>query len=752
MRRAAYIIIVMTLMLFILSTPLSSGDNGPPEWGNWVIDEDTTVTGETIVVHGDVIVKNGSSLTLDNCVLMIDSKVPGHNGIEVEAGGELYVYNTTITAYQSYQYYKFDVSGKLRIESSDISNLGSFMTWGLFLKKTDNAMIKDSQIHGSGTYCNGITLQDSTAFIESTSIYNTYIGIHCWGTSNATIKYNHIWSNNIGMGITENATVWVEGSDISDNINRGIGTDQHSKVYLTDNTIKSNGRMGVWCFGDSTVDLINNVISNQDRGIQYSDRSHGKVINNIIGSNTVNGIEYGDNATGEIFGNIISSNGYGGIVCFQNAAVNISTNTISYNEKRGIELNDRSTVSIVSNSINMNKDIGIACSESSEMKIVDNIIANNDNYGIFSQLLKGGKLTAEDNYLHANNNAGVVIDFPSTVNLCNNTISAQAKEGIRVINGATPLISNCTIINSGKYDIFVSASSHPTIINTKFDLDKLFFNDTESIISIGHWLDVNVQNKNEVPVQNARVAIADKNALEVFNGTTDYEGRITCIPVVEYDLGYTFNKTVYTPHSIYASKLGKSASEKITVDRNRVINLTLAISDKLARGNLVTTIVKGHEVTVEYLGNGTVTIEPAKLVPELPNATKDIGIFFDIKAEGEVEDLYITVKYSDEELGEVNEAQLRMYCYLDPGDFELLDPGNFTGRWVRVKQSGVDPYNNIVWAKVSHLTIFAPLAEEIAKPGREGSAWLLYGAGGATALAISIIIIFIFFRRRKLKG
>ncbi len=575
-------------------------------------------------------------------------------------------------------------------------------------------------------YCNGITIRDSTTLIEDTAVYNTYIGIHCWGTSNVTLLGNHVWSNNIGMGITENATATVDDNDVSNNINRGIGTDQDSNVCIINNTIKSNGRMGVWCFGDSTVDIINNIISDQDRGIQYSDTSHGKVINNIIGSNSVNGIECGDNATSEIFdNNIISSNGYGGIVCFQNAVVTISTNTISYNEKRGIELNDYSTVDIVDNSIIMNKDIGIVCSERSETKIIDNIVTGNDNYGIFSQLLKGGRLTAENNYLYGNDEAGIVIDFPSTVKLCNNTVSG-GRNGVMTINGATPFIANCTISDSDEYDLWVDNISHPTVFNTNFDLNKLSFNDTESILSIGHWVDVNVRTPNDVPVQNAEITIRNKDGAEVFNGSTDYNGHVSCIPMVEYDLDDMHNYTHrinYTPHTLYASKLGKSDSKKISIDMNRIVNFTLDISDKLAHGNLITKVVEGHEISVEYSGNGTVTIEPAAIPAELPNATNDIGIFFDLKTNGEVEDLYITVRYSDEELKGVNEADLRMYCYLDPGEYDPgeydpgeYDPGEYDpgeyGGWVMIKNSGVDIHSNTVWARVSHTTIFSPMARE----------------------------------------
>ncbi len=152
MKRFSALIILILLFSGLLAVPTPAvADSEPPKFGNWVIKEgeNTTVTGETIVVNG-VIVENGSALTLDHCVLKIDWGVTGYNGIKVEAGGELYVHNSTITANKSYQYYKFDVSGKLQMEGTDVSRMGSPMTWGLFLENTDNAVIKNCRIHDSG--------------------------------------------------------------------------------------------------------------------------------------------------------------------------------------------------------------------------------------------------------------------------------------------------------------------------------------------------------------------------------------------------------------------------------------------------------------------------------------------------------------------------------------------------------------------------------------------------------------------------
>jgi hypothetical protein len=175
-------------------------------------------------------------------------------------------------------------------------------------------------------------------------------------------------------------------------------------------------------------------------------------------------------------------------------------------------------------------------------------------------------------------------------------------------------------------------------------------------------------------------------------------------------------------------------------------------------------VVEGHEVTAEYLGNGTVTIEPASMPAEPPNATKDIGIFMEIIAVGDVEDLYITIRYSEDELEGVTEADLRMYCYLSPGEFSPgefdpdeyspgeFSPGEFKGGWVMIKNSGVDVHSNTVWAKVNHTTIFAPMAKETSKQTGPGTTmvWLWYSSIAAVLIMLLIIALVMMKKKRKI--
>lgn len=48
--------ILVTLLLTLLPTPAAQAEEH--KWGDWVIEGDETVEGETIIVHGDAIVTN----------------------------------------------------------------------------------------------------------------------------------------------------------------------------------------------------------------------------------------------------------------------------------------------------------------------------------------------------------------------------------------------------------------------------------------------------------------------------------------------------------------------------------------------------------------------------------------------------------------------------------------------------------------------------------------------------------------------
>ncbi|MDI6887458.1 MAG: hypothetical protein QMC98_02300, partial [Candidatus Thermoplasmatota archaeon] len=81
-----------------------------------------------------------------------------------------------------------------------------------------------------------------------------------------------------------------------------------------------------------------------------------------------------------------------------------------------------------------------------------------------------------------------------------------------------------------------------------------------------------------------------------------------------------------------------------------------------------------------------------------------------------------------------NEATLKMYYW--------------TGtEWKLCNNTGVDPVNNIVWANVTELTIFAPMAEEI--EAVQPINWLLYI--GIIAIVIILVVAVVVIAHLKKK-
>ncbi len=120
------------------------------------------------------------------------------------------------------------------------------------------------------------------------------------------------------------------------------------------------------------------------------------------------------------------------------------------------------------------------------------------------------------------------------------------------------------------------------------------------------------------------------------------------------------------------------------------------------------TIIEGREIRVYYNGTRNLTVrnvasdECEILRGNIPADRGDIGFFIDINITGVFRNAFITMQYNDSDVVGVDENTLRMYYWNDT-----------TNGWILIEDSGVWTNNNTVWANVTHLTIFAPMAEKV---------------------------------------
>ncbi|MBU3902606.1 MAG: hypothetical protein KKE04_04500, partial [Candidatus Thermoplasmatota archaeon] len=154
-----------------------------------------------------------------------------------------------------------------------------------------------------------------------------------------------------------------------------------------------------------------------------------------------------------------------------------------------------------------------------------------------------------------------------------------------------------------------------------------------------------------------------------------------------------------------------------------------ADSDIVVRSiTIQTENISGHEVEIAYGDIGTLNVEETVKPDELPEGLTDIGIVINVI--GSAANAQITIRYNEDDVPEnYSEASIKMYYW------------NGTD-WNKIDDSGVDTVNNIVWANVSHFTIFAPAVAKVSQSA-VGPWYLEPEVGRALILMASVIIVLV---------
>jgi len=359
------ILTILVISFTLMNFPLSTSTNGEgnrsypaPNYGDWVINNNTYVGNETIVLNGNLTIENGGKLTLENVTVDINSSFDGEYGIIVAEGGELNIHKSIISSndylngakYSRAKFYGFKVWGKMTIENSDISIVGDFTEEGDYdyLQRPSGLQIYSNEVIITRSYIHhnsnvGISVISSSPIIKNNRIeYNVYDGLYLHNSS-ALIENNTI-SHHIS-GETVGHSTWYDGYGIE---------GESSTPTIINNTISSNGN-AILLMDSNAIIEENNISSNFQDGIAIT----------------------ADNAT--IKCNYIFNNPRYGIMIGGSSSV-IEENEIEKNGK-GIFCNSFSGP-LINNRIE-NNSYGIYNYYSKPM-IVDNYIYNNSERGIYS--------------------------------------------------------------------------------------------------------------------------------------------------------------------------------------------------------------------------------------------------------------------------------------------------------------------------------------------------------------------------------
>jgi PKD repeat protein len=455
-------IITMVGILANLMAEDVAGYTPPPDDGDWVVSDMTTIVGGEILLNGSLTVTGTGHLNLIGVVLKINSTTAMDRGILVESGGYLLVIDgdndpstkddaSKIRSNNSFNRYTWlcEAGSHLIIRSSIISDCGGGYNRGLTIW-TDDARISNSTFF----HCNyGINVMLSSPRIEDSIFYGNRIGIYLTGgsarvdrctfngssinaiyamsTDNATIR-NCTIDGNVQVGIAI-AYGWVRVEDcrVQNTTEYGIRCTVFSKGYLARCTVNDSKDLGIYIDGHSSIKILDcEIFDIVDRGLWIEDSECTVIGTSIHGC--------------------------------QNDSVYIFS----------------SIVEIIDLDCWGSGQTGILVIDTNAFQIEDSAIYRNGGYGIFI----GSQGTYES--------VGWVRDC---------RIYENARTGIYVRNDCTAYIDNGTFWDNEEYAIYTTDNGHAS-----WSVNDLSFARNESMRIQG---DIDVRSGGDLTLENTTVVL-----------------------------------------------------------------------------------------------------------------------------------------------------------------------------------------------------------------------------------------------------
>jgi len=221
---------------------------------------------------------------------------------------------------------------------------------------------------------------------------------------------------------------------------------------------------------------------------------------------------------------------------------------------------------------------------------------------------------------------------------------------------------------------------------------------------------------------------------QILTTTSDDDGNYL-IPGVPYD--------IYSVGCIVQGYVD-STRLNVVVDGDETVNFQLNVlgSGVLSEATVViedgeiteSTMYENNDILVRVIASGSGVLTIKKLDPNeitglagpIPDELKSIGLFLEIELD-DLDWLYIELTYDETDIPpDVAEEDLKLYFW-----------NNATFQWEVVASSGAYTTENILWANVTHLTIFGVMATESQEDTGEGEKEQLNGA-----VIIGVIITF----------
>ena len=544
-------LIIMVCIAAMIMTNLPDWDAGadvsgtaPSEAGDTLIGNATVWKNEIITLNGNLTVNETGSLTLDNVTLLMNCAQNGSYHIEVQTGGEMHIYNSTITSTNESAHYNFWVRTDSKFEMRDSELHGCGYEWG------------ENGDHG------GLWINTNNVTLDNNTLSNNFCGLSFFSSSDGQIANCNIYSNSQHGIYSSSSNNRITNCTIYNN-NGGIYLYSSSNNTVTTNQIYNNSYDGIGLIHSSNNNLNANCVYNNFNGIYLYYSS-----SNDMGACNIYNNTHGINPYYSSNNNINTCNIYGnqfGIILFDSLDTNINACNI-YNNYYGVYLDTSSSDNIISTTDVYNNYYGIYLYNASTNHISNSTITNSSNYDFY--LVENSSLCT----LNTSFNKTKVYfeDNASTLNVSwylnmnvkwKNNISAEYANIIIFDNLTNEVFNGSTDKNGLINDIIIQEYTQNQTNTTSFTPhnvtasqgyisiwdDNVTVNETKTVELV---LDHNAPVINYTTVSPEQEYSTDENTTVEFSFNVSHPDNLTLIYYWYLNGNETFNTTLENTASL----------------------------------------------------------------------------------------------------------------------------------------------------------------------------------------------------------
>lgn len=475
-------LIILSCLLFnIVSWGISipnSISSTPPASGDWIINDVSTVSGQTLVMNGSIVVGETGELTIaDSTIIFAGNTGTVGNGdwnITVESGGSLSISNSELTTDDPSYHTFIDFNGSSLTVSDAIFNYFDYF-YAIQIHGGDVSIensLFNIRSHGSsviyGSHTNGIDINNITINMDAS--IDTY-GIWLQDCNETSITDNVITVTGDGLGIGIDNSHDAEIMNNQVNITGPYGAiyikNHCSNVLVEDNTVNapSSGSIPIW-IRPQNINVPENLIINRNTIDMNISGSYAAIYLSDISAITgiPNSIEITNNK-------IINSSI--GINIQKSAGLAIENNTIRSEGNCIWVRNQTDTdLTITGNTLSSDQSsaiyiLGMDDMSKSEIPIVSkNVVLSSKIYGIY--INKIPYLSIFENLVTSTKSSAIYIYKCKNTNVYQNTISSVnmlsvGAYGINLYYSPNSIIRSNSISRVGGDGIYTNGCNHTLI-------------------------------------------------------------------------------------------------------------------------------------------------------------------------------------------------------------------------------------------------------------------------------------------------